>query len=99
MCEPQVQVYNAQQSMTTSTTTTYSRSYAAGAATLAACLTYTCTAMFFLWAIFFTVIAWNLACVLSLVNAYIAQTLLHLVAKFYLAYLATGRSLLQYRKA
>ena len=63
--EPQVQVYNAQP--TTSTASYSSRSYASGAAILAAVLTYVCIAMFFWWAIFFTVIAWIMACVVSMI--------------------------------
>ena len=60
-------MYNAQQ--TTSTTSYSSHSYASGAATLAAVLTYImCIAVFFLWALFFTVIAWIMACVVSLIQ-------------------------------
>ena len=58
-------MYNAQQ---TAPATSYSsRSYASGAAALAAALTYLCTAVFFWWAIFFTVPAWIMACVVSLI--------------------------------
>lgn len=60
-----MQVQNAQQTTSAIVTSHSRRSYASGAATLAAVLTYICFASFFLWAIFFTTIAWILACAVS----------------------------------